>query len=88
MIFDIPDNIKNLIHEEMYYIDDVGMSDSTVIVFNDKILKIQTISEEAENEIRVMELLQGKLPVPKVLGYERDDKKIYLLMTKLPGEMA
>ena len=80
-MFDIPDNIKNLIHEEMYSIDDVGMSDSTVIVFNDKILKIQTISEEAENEFRVMEWLQGKLPVPKVLGYERDDKKTYLLMT-------
>lgn len=46
-MFDIPDNIKNLIHEEMYSIDDVGMSDSTVFVFNDKILKIQTISEEA-----------------------------------------
>lgn len=87
-MFDIPDNIKNLIHEEMYSIDDVGMSDSTVIVFNDKILKIQTISEEAENEFRVMEWLQGKLPVPKVLGYERDDKKTYLLMTKVPGEMA
>ena len=87
-MFDIPYNIKNLIHEEMYSIDDVGMSDSTVIVFNDKILKIQTISEEAENEIRVMELLQGKLPVPKVLGYERDDRKIYLLMTKVPGDMA
>ena len=32
---------KNLIYEEMYSIDDVGMSDSTVIVFNDKILKIK-----------------------------------------------
>lgn len=87
-MFDIPDNIKNLIYEEMYSIDDVGMSDSTVIVFNDKILKIQTISEEAENEFRVMEWLQSKLPVPKVLGYEKDDKRTYLLMTKVPGEMA
>ncbi|MBP9019866.1 MAG: aminoglycoside 3'-phosphotransferase [Bacteroidales bacterium] len=87
-MFDIPDNIKNLIYEEMYFVDDVGMSDSTVIVFSDKVLKIQTISEEAENEFRVMEWLQGKLPVPKVLGYEKDDKKTYLLMTKVHGEMA
>jgi kanamycin kinase/aminoglycoside 3'-phosphotransferase-3 len=87
-MFDIPDNIKNLIHEEAYSIDDVGMSDSKVIVFDDKILKIQNTSEEAENEFRVMEWLQGKLPVPKVLGYEKDDKNTYLLMTKVPGEMA
>lgn len=26
-MFYIPDNIKNLIYEEMYSIDDVGMSD-------------------------------------------------------------
>jgi aminoglycoside phosphotransferase len=87
-MFDIPDNIKNLIHEEAYSIDDVGMSDSKVIVFDDKILKIPNTSEEAENEFRVMEWLQGKLPVPKVLGYEKDDKNTYLLMTKVPGEMA
>jgi kanamycin kinase/aminoglycoside 3'-phosphotransferase-3 len=84
----IPDNIKNLIREEKYSIDDVGMSDSKVIVFDDKILKIPNTSEEAENEFRVMEWLQGKLPVPKVLGYEKDDKNTYLLMTKVPGEMA
>ena len=87
-MFDIPDNIKNLIYDEMYSIDDVGMSDSTVMVFSDRILKIQPISEEAENEFRVMEWLQGKLPVPKVLGYEQDDKMTYLLMTKVPGDMA
>ena len=87
-MIDIPDNIKNLIREEKYSIDDVGMSDSKVIVFDDKILKIQNTSEEAENEFRVMEWLQGKLPVPKVLGYEKDDKNTYLLMTKVPGEMA
>ena len=87
-MIDIPDNIKNLIREEKYSIDDVGMSDSKVIVFDDKILKIPNTSEEAENEFRVMEWLQGKLPVPKVLGYEKDDKNTYLLMTKVPGEMA
>lgn len=87
-MFDLPDKIKSLIDEEMYSIDDVGMSDSTVVLFHDKILKIQTISEESENEYHVMEWLQDKLPVPKVLGFERDEKKTYLLMTKVPGEMS
>jgi len=87
-MFDLPGKIKNLIDEEIYTIDNVGMSDSTVVLFSDKILKIRTISEEAENEYYVMEWLQGKLPVPKVLGYEKDEKKTYLLMTKVHGEMA
>jgi len=87
-MFDIPGDIRDLIQEDTYYIDDVGMSDSTAIVFSDMILKIQTIGEEAENEFRVMEWLQGKLPVPKVLRFERDDRRAWLLMTKVPGEMA
>jgi len=87
-MFDLPGKIKNLIDEEIYTIDNVGMSDSTVVLFSDKILKIRTISEEAENEYYVMEWLQGKLPVPKVLGYEKDEKKTYLLMKKIHGEMA
>lgn len=87
-MFALPDKIKNLIAEEAYSIDDMGMSHSTVLLFSDKILKIQEISEEAENEYRAMEWLQGKLPVPKVLGYERDEKNIYLLMTRVSGEMA
>src|SRR5699024_12567113 len=64
------------------------MSVSTVVLFADKVLKIQIINEESEREYRVMKWLQGKLPVPKVLEFERDEKKNYLLMTKMPGEMA
>lgn len=86
-MIDLPDEIKSLIGEEKFSIDDVEMSDSTVVLFHDKILKIQTISEESENEYCVMEWLQDKLPVPKVLGFERDEKKNYLLMTKVPGEV-
>lgn len=87
-MFDLPDKIKSLIDKEKYSIDDVGMSDSTVVLFNDKVLKIQTIGEESENEYHVMEWLQEKLPVPKVLGFERDEKMTYLLMTRVPGEMS
>jgi kanamycin kinase/aminoglycoside 3'-phosphotransferase-3 len=37
----LPDKIKNLIGNESFSYDDVGMSDSTVIIFTDKVLKIQ-----------------------------------------------
>lgn len=87
-MLDLPSEIKELIGEEKFSLDDVGMSDSTVVLFHDKVLKIQTIHVESEREYHVMEWLQEKLPVPKVLGFERDEKKNYLLMTKMPGEMS
>ena len=88
IMFDLPDKIKDLISDEKYSFDNVGMSDSTVILFQDKILKIQTISEESNNEYHVMEWLQNKLPVPMVLGFEKDEERNYLLMTKVSGEMS
>jgi aminoglycoside phosphotransferase len=87
-MFYLPNEIKNLIGEEKYSLDDVGMSDSTIVLFRDKILKIQTMSEESLNEYHMMEWLKDKVPVPKVLGFERDEHKNYLLMTKVTGEMS
>jgi kanamycin kinase/aminoglycoside 3'-phosphotransferase-3 len=87
-MFDLPDKIKNLIGEEKYQLDTVWRSESKVIIFSDKVLKIQTISQESETERSIMAWLQNKLPVPKILGYARDEKRDYLLMTKIPGEMA
>lgn len=34
-MFDLPDTIKSLIGEEEYKLDEMGMSDSTVILFLD-----------------------------------------------------
>lgn len=87
-MFKLPNGIKNLIDEEEYSFDNVGMSESTIIMFRDKILKIQTISEESLNEYHMLAWLKDKVPVPKVLGFERDEHKNYLLMTKLTGEMS
>lgn len=87
-MLDLPDKIKNLIGDERFSYDNVGMSASTIIIFTDKILKIQTISEESEHEYQIMKWLQDKLPVPKVLANEKAGEKNYLLMTKVPGEMS
>lgn len=87
-VLDLPSKIKKLIGEEEFSIDDVGMSDSTVILFRDKILKIQIINEESEREYRIMKWMQNKLPVPRIIGFERNAGKSYLLMTKVTGEMS
>lgn len=84
----IPESIKKIIGDRTYTIDTVGMSDSQVIVFNDMVLKIEKQREEAENEYRMMAWLNDKLPVPKILCWEKKNGKSYLLMTKVEGQMC
>lgn len=95
---DIPQNIKKLIQNEKYDIDVIGMSESNILLFPDKVLKIQENSEEADNEVQAMKWLemQGidgqrhekKFSVPKVILHECRDAKSYLLMTRMSGKMA
>lgn len=64
------------------------MSDSSVYLFADKVLKIQTADEEAENEYLMMKWLRGKLVIPEVLAHEKNNGRSYLLMSKIDGVMA
>lgn len=84
----LPATIQQMISQEPYKTDDYGMSASSVLVFQDKVLKIQECGRESENEHRMMAWLQGKLPVPQVLSYEVQEGSSYLLMSKVPGKMA
>ena len=84
----LPEEIKRLICEDECNEDTIGKSDATVVIFKDSVLKIQEINDETEREHEVMEWLSNRLLVPKVLGFARDDKKNYLLMSRLHGKMA
>ena len=84
----LPQKIQNLIESEAYNTDDYGMSGSCVLLFEEKVLKIQNPGPEAENELSMLQYLQGKLPVPKIYAHVVQDGKSYLLMEKCPGEMA
>lgn len=84
----LPETITNLIADEQYITDDIGMSDSSVLIFSDKVLKIQKDNKESQNEYSIMKWLKGKLTVPEVLAYEVINGKSYLLMSKCSGKMA
>ncbi len=84
----LPRRIKEIIESEEYYTDDIGMSQSKVLIFKDKVLKIQPVTESTKTESVMMSWLSGKLPVPKCLYHEEFDGTDYLLMTKLNGKMA
>ncbi len=84
----LPETIMNLIAGEQYITDDIGMSDSSVLIFSDKVLKIQKDNKESQNEYSIMKWLKDKLTIPEVLAYEVINGKSYLLMSKCSGKMA
>lgn len=84
----LPKTISEQLAGENYTADSVGMSEASVLICENKVLKVQEWNEEAENEYRMLRYLQGKLPVPLIYAYEVSDGKSFLLMSKCPGEMA
>ncbi len=84
----LPKSIAALVGNRTFEIDDIGRSDSTVQVFDDMVLKIEKTSEAADREYAMMAWLDGKLPVPRVLAFAKENGYNYLLMTKLVGKMA
>lgn len=84
----LPEPIKALIGTEAYELDTVGLSQSSILLFHDKVLKIEQECEESNREMQMMQWLKQKLPVPEVICYEKQDGMNYLLMSRLPGVMA
>lgn len=84
----LPEKISSLIADKTYRTDEIGMSQSSILIFDEKVLKIGIHSEESDNECRMMKYLYGKLPVPVIYAYETVDGKSYLLMSKCEGRMA
>ena len=87
--FLIPDNIKKMIAGKEYIVNDIGMSGSRVMIFDDCVLKIlDSRLYDDEPSVRVMNWLDGKIPAPKALAFEKDENYQYLLMSRIPGEMS
>lgn len=69
----IPKSIAKLVEMMEYKAETIGMSGASVLIFDDKVLKFEKVSEESNHEVRMMEQMKGKLPVPKVLCCEEQD---------------
>ena len=87
-IADLPENIAARIEGLPYSRDNIGESGSKILLFDDMALKIEKICRSSENERALLGWLDGKLPVPKIIGAEIQDGYSFLLMSRLPGEMA
>ena len=84
----IPEIIKRLTEGKSYTTDDIGMSGSKVLIYDEFVLKTGRYREQDKEMVGMMRWLEGKLPVPKVLVYEQDGEEQYLLMSRVKGKMA
>lgn len=62
---DVTEEIKEKILDEVHEVDQVGLSESEVILFEGQVLKIQPSNRESANEYQVMKWLEGKLRFPR-----------------------
>lgn len=86
-IYGIPESIRKHIDDLPYEVDDIGKSNSIVLIFEEYILKITTLSFDIQNELHVYKMLFGKLPIPKIIEYVEQDGKAFILKEKLKGKM-
>ena len=84
----LPDSIDKLLDGKAYTRDNVGLSGSEILIFDDSVLKITSCNIEDEETVNIMKWLEGKIPAPKVIAYEKDKDFQYLLMSKVPGQMS
>lgn len=83
-----PDSIKEIIKDQSFQIENIGMSKATILIFHDYVLKIQPYTIDVERELRMLTFLHNQLPVPKVISEHIVDDEHYMLMSKIPGHMA
>ena len=87
----LPEKIKTLVSGKNCTSDDVGKSTAKILIFDDCVLKIEKISPQSsinDENIKMMRWLDGKIPVPKIIAYEKDSENQFLLMSKVQGKMS
>lgn len=84
----LPESIRALVSEEAYAENDIGMSDSRVLMYRDKVLKVEPWDEQPQAESAMLRWLRGKLPVPEILAEEIRDGVRWLLMSRMAGKMS
>lgn len=85
---DFPEKILKYIDGKDFVTDNIGMSDSSVLIFDDMVLKIQQENSFNKNEHLMMKWLKNKVSVPEIICNIIENGNNYLLMSKIAGKMS
>lgn len=84
----LPKAIQAHIEGKTGHTDSVGMSGSSITLFDDCVLKIEEVTPYTEGTVAAMRWLESRIPSPTVLCHQVMDGKSYLLMSRIPGKMS
>lgn len=85
---EIPIRIKEFFIKNNFTVNNVGYSQAKIFSSEDSVLKIEKQCVESDNEHGMIEWLQNKIPVPKIVHTESYLGMNYLLMSKIDGDMS
>ncbi len=83
----IPESIGAVIGDAAGYIDSLGKSGARVVIYEDYVLKVRPAGSRDTADVRALQWLAGKLPVPEIVAHEVIDGEDWLLMTRLKGRV-
>ncbi len=66
-------------------LDGLGKSQAQVVLFDDYVLKVRPAGDWDTADVRILEWLAGKAPVPRVAAHEVENGQDWLLMTRIRG---
>ena len=81
----LPNIIKQHLPQQAYDQDQIGRSQAQVLLYEDRVLKIEKDGNCSANEHAMMRYLQGKLEVPRIIAADKAGDMRYLLMSRIPG---
>lgn len=85
---ELPEKIRRLTENKPFKTDSIGMSGAQVLIYDNMVLKIESLSERTASDRKMLEWLYGKIPVPRIIEQENTQDKSFLLMTRAEGEMS
>ena len=84
----LPPKLEELVSGLPFREENIGLSGSQVLIYDDFVLKTGPEAPDALSEARLLSWLEGKLPAPKCLWFSTENGRTYLLMTRVKGKMA
>ena len=81
----MPASIASVLGRQAGKMDSLGKSGAQVFLFDDYVLKIRPADDRDTVDVRILEWLAGKAPVPRIAAHEVQDGRDWLLMTRIQG---
>lgn len=81
----IPAQIAAHLPEATGVPEDIGRSGATVVDYGDRFLKVQEECNVSANEFHMLQWLQGRLPVPRLIAAAQADGRRWLVSSRMSG---